>query len=186
MAHNQQTIVIGGLRAQNLEDEVTRVPVLGDVPLLGRLFKTTRKDHQKQELVIFLTPTIVDEFTHPESSRLAQADEDISARMRHSQKSTFERWTEKLSGGSHEINVSIGQSGNIFSEGEMTTLGDLMAELTSVEKKAAKTVVLRSDPRAAKALVHEVTEQIELIGLKVKHLEVDTPFVPVTPEEVTP
>jgi len=57
---NGQTAVIGGLTT---EDEVTAeigVPLLKDVPLLGRLFKFTQKRSEVRDLVIFVTPTIVD------------------------------------------------------------------------------------------------------------------------------
>jgi len=57
---NGQTSVIGGLTT---EDEVTAeigVPLLKDIPLLGRLFKFTQKRSEVRDLVIFVTPTIVD------------------------------------------------------------------------------------------------------------------------------
>lgn len=56
-----QTAVIGGLTT---EDEVEReegVPILKDIPLLGRLFKFTSKRMENRDLVIFVTPTIVDQ-----------------------------------------------------------------------------------------------------------------------------
>jgi type II secretory pathway component GspD/PulD (secretin) len=56
---NGQTVVIGGLM-ETLKTEVKRkVPVLGDIPLLGLAFRRTTRDEQKKELMIFLTPHIV-------------------------------------------------------------------------------------------------------------------------------
>jgi type II secretory pathway component GspD/PulD (secretin) len=54
-----QTVVIGGLM-QNIKTEtITKIPYLGDVPLIGSLFRRTQKADNKVELVIFLTPHIV-------------------------------------------------------------------------------------------------------------------------------
>ncbi len=40
---------------------VSKVPLLGDMPVFGNLFKTTTKENSKTELIIFLTPRIIDE-----------------------------------------------------------------------------------------------------------------------------
>jgi len=53
-----QTIVIGGLMQDEIRDTVSKVPLLGDVPLLGHLFKRTIKEKDKTELLIFLTPHV--------------------------------------------------------------------------------------------------------------------------------
>jgi type II secretory pathway component GspD/PulD (secretin) len=55
LVHDGQTIVIGGLRSDSYEDQETRVPGFGEVPLLGRLFKKTEKRREERELLIFLT-----------------------------------------------------------------------------------------------------------------------------------
>jgi len=57
-----QTVVIGGLMENTQTDSESKVPGLGDIPLLGNLFKRKIKENVKRELMIFLTPTIV---THP-------------------------------------------------------------------------------------------------------------------------
>ena len=54
-----QTIVIGGLMSNNTTESESKVPLLGDIPLLGRLFKRKVKNDTKTELLIFLTPHIV-------------------------------------------------------------------------------------------------------------------------------
>ncbi len=53
-----QTVVIGGLMEDRITDSVSKVPCLGDIPVLGLLFKRTKKDSQKTELLIFLTPYV--------------------------------------------------------------------------------------------------------------------------------
>jgi MSHA biogenesis protein MshL len=55
---NGETIVIGGLITSKKTDTEHKVPVLGDLPLLGYLFKRKEKTEQRAELVIFLTPRI--------------------------------------------------------------------------------------------------------------------------------
>lgn len=55
-----QTIVLGGLIAENVSKTRDKVPVLGDIPLLGRLFRSERSSSDKKNLVIFVTPTIID------------------------------------------------------------------------------------------------------------------------------
>jgi len=53
-----QTIVIGGLIEDQLKDTVKKVPLLGDVPIAGQLFKRSIKEKTKIELLIFLTPHV--------------------------------------------------------------------------------------------------------------------------------
>ena len=55
-----QTIVLGGLISENVTKSREKVPVLGDIPLLGRLFRSERSSSDKKNLVIFVTPTIID------------------------------------------------------------------------------------------------------------------------------
>ncbi len=54
-----QTVVIGGLMQTVKGDIVTKIPLLGDIPLFGNLFKRDQKTESKSELIIFLTPQIV-------------------------------------------------------------------------------------------------------------------------------
>lgn len=58
---NGKTVVIGGLLQDEKTDTVRKVPILGDIPLLGWAFRRTIKDKKKTELLIFLTPHIVDD-----------------------------------------------------------------------------------------------------------------------------
>ncbi|MBN1361405.1 MAG: type II and III secretion system protein, partial [Sedimentisphaerales bacterium] len=58
---NGQTIVIGGLIQDEIRDTVHKVPLLGDVPIVGNLFRRTEKDKAKTELLIFLTPHVAPE-----------------------------------------------------------------------------------------------------------------------------
>ncbi len=55
-----QTVVLGGLIAEEIQKIKDKVPVLGDLPLVGRLFTSESFDSKKKNLVIFVTPTIID------------------------------------------------------------------------------------------------------------------------------
>lgn len=59
LVENGGTVVIGGIFEQSERTDVSKVPFLGDVPVLGHLFKTTTKQSERTELLIFLTPKVV-------------------------------------------------------------------------------------------------------------------------------
>lgn len=61
MVENGGTVVLGGIYQQTERNNVTKTPLLGDVPLLGYLFKTTGRESTKTELLVFITPKIVNE-----------------------------------------------------------------------------------------------------------------------------
>ncbi|MEE4254480.1 MAG: type II secretion system secretin GspD [Desulfuromusa sp.] len=59
LAQSQRTVVLGGLIGTNSQETVSKVPLLGDIPGLGWLFKHTSVTDQKTNLLIFITPTII-------------------------------------------------------------------------------------------------------------------------------
>jgi len=61
LVENGGTVVIGGIYEQNDRTDITQVPFFGDLPLIGWLFKNTTTASQKTELLIFITPRIVNE-----------------------------------------------------------------------------------------------------------------------------
>jgi general secretion pathway protein D len=58
---NAQTVVIGGLMETQHTETITKIPLLGDIPYLGAAFRHTVKNDVKKELLMFLTPYIVDD-----------------------------------------------------------------------------------------------------------------------------
>jgi len=60
---NDSLLVLGGLISDNVKDSVQKVPALGDIPLIGNLFRYRNNDHQKQDLMIFLHPRILRDAT---------------------------------------------------------------------------------------------------------------------------
>jgi type IV pilus assembly protein PilQ len=61
LVENGGTVVIGGIFTQTDRDDINKVPLLGDVPVVGNLFKNTVRSSAKTELLIFLTPKVVTE-----------------------------------------------------------------------------------------------------------------------------
>ncbi len=57
---NGETIVIGGLVRDIVQTTVKRIPLLGSLPILGALFRNTAKENKKVELIIFVTPTLLE------------------------------------------------------------------------------------------------------------------------------
>ncbi|MCS1408932.1 MAG: Type II secretion system protein D [Verrucomicrobia subdivision 3 bacterium] len=55
-----QTVFLGGLMAENVQKTKDKIPVLGDIPFLGRLFRSESSFTQKKNLAIFVTPKIID------------------------------------------------------------------------------------------------------------------------------
>jgi general secretion pathway protein D len=89
------TVVIGGLIRETTDDAVQKIPLFGDIPVLGVLFSNTSKIKVKRELMIFLTPYVaftaaeIEEITELEKSRLKILDlRDID--------SESDRWLERL------------------------------------------------------------------------------------------
>ena len=66
-----QTVVLGGLISENIIKVKDQVPILGDLPFLGRFFRTEANVSSKKNLVIFVTPTIID----PAGNRVHTDDE---------------------------------------------------------------------------------------------------------------
>ena len=59
LADNREILVLGGLISEDVQESVNKVPLLGDIPLLGRLFRSSAKSVQRRNLMIFLRPTIL-------------------------------------------------------------------------------------------------------------------------------
>ena len=68
---DNQTVVIGGLISSQIQSTKDKVPVLGDIPLIGRLFQSQSKNTLRKNLMIFVTATIVD----PAGNRVHTDDE---------------------------------------------------------------------------------------------------------------
>jgi general secretion pathway protein D len=70
--YDGQTIVIGGLMREDIQKIEDKVPILGDIPLAGRLFRTTSDQHIKRNLIMFVTASLLD----PAGQPLIKVDEE--------------------------------------------------------------------------------------------------------------
>ncbi|MDO8525267.1 MAG: secretin N-terminal domain-containing protein [Candidatus Omnitrophota bacterium] len=87
------TIIIGGLIKDQRTSTVDKIPYLGDIPIIGQVFRKTQKAVQKQELVVFLTPHIVSgEYDMLEQPKTYPINE---MGFTEGEKPTFERRIEK-------------------------------------------------------------------------------------------
>jgi len=70
--HDGSTVVLGGLMREDVQKVEDKVPIIGDIPLFGRLFRTSADQHVKRNLVIFVTASLID----PAGQPLIRADEE--------------------------------------------------------------------------------------------------------------
>ena len=85
------TIVIGGLRQQEMTRTVSKVPILGDLPLISPLFKREEKEVKSSVLTIFITPHIMQNNNHtPEWPQLNPQDHKIVPIMKETPKAEVE------------------------------------------------------------------------------------------------
>ena len=61
LAQSGQTIMLGGLMSENTSKTLTKVPLLGDLPILGAFFRSEKDSTKKTELVILITPKVIDQ-----------------------------------------------------------------------------------------------------------------------------
>ena len=63
VARDQQTIVIGGLMSDRASETVTKVPILGDIPVIGFFFRSTSRDLKKTNILIAITPYVISDLS---------------------------------------------------------------------------------------------------------------------------
>ncbi len=102
LADNGQTIVLGGLTADDYTDTRQQVPILGDIPIVGELFKSRREQHQKRTLFIFLKPTIL-----RDGADAAAASKDRYNRLRADEIQNIKRGSLLLAPPTPRLTVEI-------------------------------------------------------------------------------
>ncbi len=139
VVHNEETVVIGGIIGQDTSSGEYKVPLLGDIPLLGWLFKTKIESQEKTNLFIFITPHIVE--NPAELADLYYRKRDVM---------------ESVQPGSSDIPDSFFY--NKPNPAHAAALADIgFAKLQKKEFDAAKQYfeqALKSDPENASALVN--------------------------------
>lgn len=102
LADNGQTIILGGLTADDYQDTRQQVPILGDIPIVGELFKSRRETHQKRTLFIFLKPTIL-----RDGADAAAASKDRYNRLRADELANSKRGSLLLAPPTPRLTVEI-------------------------------------------------------------------------------
>ena len=129
LADDQQTIALGGLMRDNSTTRQQKVPGLGNVPLLGRLFRSDNDNSQKSNLIIFLQPTIL-----RDGGAVASVTERKYNQMRVLQLVIDKNGTIKqlpLSG-------TEGWSGNVSADYELMPLNPLIPKRDQTPKTSSK------------------------------------------------
>ena len=60
MVEDGGTLIVGGIYEEESSNVVNKVPLLGDIPVIGNLFKSRARKERRRELLIFITPRIMD------------------------------------------------------------------------------------------------------------------------------
>lgn len=82
--HSGMTMVIGGLINSEDSKSISKIPLLGDLPIIGRFFQHTSKSRDKRELIILITPTLVsDDTPSPMSQRMKESYEEVERIVRN-------------------------------------------------------------------------------------------------------
>lgn len=83
MAQDGETVILGGLIQDDAREGVSQVPVLGDIPVLGTLFRHTRQDAVKRNLFVFLRPSVLPDSGAAEAATQTQYARVYGLYMRH-------------------------------------------------------------------------------------------------------
>lgn len=162
VVNDQQTVVIGGLLTDREVQTTKKVPVLGDIPLLGFLFRTKNTIKQKQNLLIFLTPYIIrkeEDFRYIFNRKMAERREFI------------ERWTafdgrrvnphldwSRTSGVISEVNRVVSQAEE---DEALRKLSELSTDVAHDPKPALGEDSKRFEPEQREVSLKEVKRVLE-------------------------
>jgi general secretion pathway protein D len=94
---NGETIILGGIIRRNVTSTVKKIPILGDIPLLGQLFRSTTKDDTRTELMVFLTPRVV---KNPDDARALR--DDTTKKMTPDSQKTLKNAIPPVTGDGHK------------------------------------------------------------------------------------
>lgn len=81
MIQSGNTAVIGGLQTERDSQYVEKIPFLGDIPFLGRLFRREKNTKEKIDLLIFIKATIIDSSSYADESLAAQQEREAAMRL---------------------------------------------------------------------------------------------------------
>ena len=106
MADSGDTVVLGGLIDEDIQESVQKVPILGDIPIIGHLFKSTSNSTRKRNLMVFLRATIVrdstlmtdiseEKYNYIRADQIRKREEGLSL-MSNKNMPILPKWQDKL------------------------------------------------------------------------------------------
>ncbi|MEJ2741736.1 MAG: type II secretion system secretin GspD [Gammaproteobacteria bacterium] len=95
LADNGETLVLGGLIQDDFTDSEQKVPVLGDIPLLGRLFKSKSRVNVKRNLLVFLQPRIIRETTQARAATDEKYERVRTLQLEIDSSGSFTNWFKR-------------------------------------------------------------------------------------------
>ena len=106
MADSGATVVLGGLIDEDVQESVQKVPLLGDIPFIGHLFKSTATSTRKRNLMVFIRPTIIrdgklmndiskEKYNYIRATELRKQDEGLSL-MSDEKMPLLPEWNDQL------------------------------------------------------------------------------------------
>ncbi len=158
MLKDGQTVVIGGLFRDAVTTTRSQIPLLGDLPLLGALFRGTSDSNKRQEVIVLLTPHIISEPN--QLNGLARA-EDISRKMNGAKNA--EQWI----GRGRLADDRYAKAARYYLEGDKQAALhelDIVLELRPTYTEAIRLkerILAETDPVAASKIERKVVEQVE-------------------------
>jgi general secretion pathway protein D len=130
VVHDGDTVVLGGLQKEGMSESVDKIPFLGDIPVLGRLFQFRSRQRTRQELLIVLTPYIV---RGPEDQRR------IAERKEAERREFIERWSAFKDDSAYETHVDYARKRGLLEEINQTYLAAAReAEAVRAAERALK------------------------------------------------
>jgi type II secretory pathway component GspD/PulD (secretin) len=154
---NGQTLIIGGLIKDTSTKGATKVPYLGDIPILGNLFGGKKNVKNKTELLIFVSPTIVTPavfMRHAREERFGASK--VFTREREAKERTLRLLDESKNSRRENVEKTVlqrAQNKVISEETERKTLENLLKELNNQQKS-----LFEERKKLEEALVNEETE----------------------------
>jgi general secretion pathway protein D len=128
MVRDQQTVVIGGLTRETVTTSETKVPILGDIPLLGALFRSTNRQRQKRNLLLFLSPYIIRDMS------------DLRAIYERKMRERQEFLDRYFVFGDHEYEPPVDYSRT------RGLVAEIIRELDEIDTEAALQAAIRAEP----------------------------------------
>jgi general secretion pathway protein D len=106
MADSGATVILGGLIDEDVQESVQKVPLLGDIPFIGHLFKSTKTSTRKRNLMVFIRPTIIrdgkmmneiskDKYNYIRADEIRKQEEGLSL-MSDEKMPLLPEWNDKL------------------------------------------------------------------------------------------